>query len=62
MKLTVSRLRALLAEVTSFLTIAASNIIHVLGLITLLGDVAFLTAVATSPAASVRAIFGEVTG
>ena len=61
-ELTVPRLRAVSAEMTSLLAIATGNVVHVLGLITVFRNVAFLTAVATSSAASVRAIFGKVTG
>jgi hypothetical protein len=59
-RLTVPGLGAFLAVVSGFLAVAADYIIHVFGLITLLGNMTFLATVATSPATSVWTIFGKV--
>lgn len=61
-RLTVSRLGALFTVVSSFLAVAADNKVHVPGLVTILGNVAFLATVATSSAASIGTVFGEVAG
>lgn len=61
-RLTISRLGTLFAVVSSFLAVAASNKVHVSGLVTILGYMAFLATIATSSAASIWAVFGEVAG
>lgn len=61
-RLTVTRLGALFAVVSSFLAVAADNKFHVSGLVTILGNVAFLATIATSSAASIWTVFGEVAG
>lgn len=57
---TVSGFRTFLAEVTSLLAVAASNVVHVSGLIALASLMALLAAIATATAAALRAIFGKV--
>ncbi|KAL6889550.1 hypothetical protein HDV57DRAFT_332315 [Trichoderma longibrachiatum] len=50
------------AEMAGLLAVSASNIVHVLGLITVLRNVTFLSTVATGSAASIRTILGKVAG
>lgn len=59
-ELTVSRLRAFLASVAILVTVTALNIGHVTGFRTVLGNMAFLAAVAAATGTSRGAIFGEV--
>jgi hypothetical protein len=61
-RLTVPRLGTLFAVVSSFLAVAAGNKVHVSGLVTILGNMAFLATIAASSATSIWAVFGEVAG
>lgn len=58
--LTVTRLWALLANMSEFVTVAALDIGHILGLGAISGIVAFLTTIAATTTSSLRAILREV--
>jgi hypothetical protein len=61
-RLTVPGLGALFAIVSGFFAIATGHEIHIPGLVAVLGNMTFLSTVATCSATSFRAVLREVTG